>query len=93
MQALKTASTRKEEFYVAVDSNLGAVVGAEDGAIDSIPGNEGRIAKAWVNVRGGLRVFLVYFWHSEGWTPRNEALLQDSGEESKSNQAPLVGRV
>ena len=62
--------------FVAVDSNTGAVVGVEDGAIDSIPGNAGRIAQAWVNVRGGLRVFSVCFWHSEGWTPRNEALLK-----------------
>ena len=31
---------------VAVDSNLGAVVGVEEGAIDSIPGNEGIIAQA-----------------------------------------------
>ena len=61
---------------VAVDSNLGAVVGAEEGAIDSIPGHEGRIAQAWVNVRGGLRVFSVYFWHSECWAPRNEALVE-----------------
>ena len=53
-----------------------AVVGVEEGAIGSIPGNEGRIAQVWVNVRGGLRVFSVYFWHSEGWTPRNEALLE-----------------
>ena len=59
-----------EGVFVAIDSNLGAVVGAEEGAIESIPGNEGRIAQAWVNVRGGLRVFSVYFWHSEGWTPR-----------------------
>ena len=22
-----------------------------------------------------MRVFAVYFWHSEGWTPRNEALM------------------
>ena len=35
---------------VAVDSNLGAVVGAEEGAIKSIPGNEGRIAQARMNV-------------------------------------------
>ena len=62
--------------FVAVDSNLGAAMGAEEGAIDSIPGNKGRIAQALVNVRGGLRVFSVYFWHSEGWTPRNEALLE-----------------
>ena len=50
---------------VAIDSNLGAVVGAE-GAIESIPRNEGRIDQAWVNVRGGLRIFAVYFWHSDG---------------------------
>ena len=37
---------------VAVDSNLGAVVGVEEGTIGSIPGNEGRIAQAWVSVRG-----------------------------------------
>ena len=37
---------------VAVDSNLGAVVGEKEGAVKSIPGNEGRIAKVWVNVRG-----------------------------------------
>ena len=43
--------------FVAIDSSLGAVVGAEEGAIESIPGNEGRLAQAWVNVRGGLRIF------------------------------------
>ena len=32
--------------FVAVDSNLGAVVGTEEGAVESIPGNEGRIAQA-----------------------------------------------
>ena len=40
--------------FVAVDSNLGAVVGVEEGTISSIPGNEGRSAQARVNVRGGL---------------------------------------
>ena len=51
-------------------------MGAEEGAIDSISGNEGRIAQAWISFRGGLRVFSVYFWHSEGWTTRTEALLE-----------------
>ena len=37
--------------FVAIDGNLGAVVGKEEGAVDSIPGNEGRISQAWVNVR------------------------------------------
>ena len=64
------------EVFVAVDSNLGALVGAEEGAIDSIQGNEGRIAQAWVNVRGGLCVFSVYIWHTEGWTRGIEALLE-----------------
>ena len=32
---------------VAIDSNLRAVVGAEEGAIESIPGSERRIALAW----------------------------------------------
>ena len=62
--------------FVAVDSCLGAVTGKEVGAVESIPGKEGRIAHAWVNVPGGMRVFSVYFWHSESWTRRNEALLE-----------------
>ena len=28
------------------------------------------------NVRGSMWVLSVFFWHSEGWTPRNEALLE-----------------
>ena len=64
--------------FVAVDSNLGAVV--------SIPGNEGTIAQACVNVRGGLRVFSVYFWHSDGWTPRNEALLEAVVRQAKTTR-------
>ena len=32
--------------FAAVDSNMGAVVGAEEGTIESIPGTEGRIAQA-----------------------------------------------
>ena len=69
MQAVRIASTW------TVDSNLGAVTGKEEGAFASIPGNEGRIDQAW-HVRGGMRVFSVYFWYSEGWTPRNEALME-----------------
>ena len=76
--------------FVAVDSNLGAVLGEEEGAIDSIPGNEGRIAQEWVNVRGGLRVFSVYFWHSEGWTPRNEALLEAVMKRARTTGYPCL---
>ena len=65
-------------------------MGVEGGAIDSIPGNEGRIAQAWVNVRGGLRVFSVYFWHSEGWTPRNEALPEAVVKQSNTTGHPWL---
>ena len=62
--------------------------------IESIPGNEGRIAHAWVNVRGGLRIFSVYFsvyfWHSEGWTPRNEALLEAVLKRTRTTKHPWL---
>ena len=69
---------------------MGAVVGAEEGAIESIPGNEGRIALAWANVRGGLRVFSLYFWHSEGWTLRNEALLEAVLKQARTTRHPWL---
>ena len=75
---------------VAIDRNLRAVVGAEEGAIESIPGKEGRIAQAWVNVRGGLRIFAVYFWHSEGWTSRNEALLDAVLKRTRTTKHPCL---
>ena len=59
---------------MAVDSNLGVAVGVEEGAIGSIPGNECRIAQVCENVRGGMRMFAAYCWHTEGWFPRNEAM-------------------
>ena len=76
--------------FVAIDSNLGAVVGAEEGAIESIPGNEGRIAQAGVNVRGGLRIFSVCLWHSEGWSSRNEALLEAVLKRNRTTKHPWL---
>ena len=32
----------------------------------------------------GLRIFSVYFWHSEGWTSRNEALLEKNSDHEAS---------
>ena len=37
--------------------------------------NEGNIAQICVNCKGGLQMFAFFFWHREGWTARNEALL------------------
>ena len=75
-QAVRGRKRASGGVFVAVDSNFGAVVGAEEGSIASISSNEGRIAQAWLHARGGLRVFSVCFWHSEGWTPRNEACVR-----------------
>ena len=76
--------------FVAIDSNLGAVVGAEEGTIESIQGSEGRIAQAWVNVREGLRIFSVYFWHSEGWTPRKRSHHGSGAEKSSDHEASMA---
>ena len=74
---------------MAIDSNLGAVV-AEEGAIESIPEIERRNAQAWVNVRGGSRIFSVYFWHSEGWTPKDEALLEAVRKRARTTRHPWL---
>ena len=51
---------------MAVNSNLGAAVGAEEGAIESTPGNEGRIAQSTGERQRRFAYFSVYFEHSEG---------------------------
>ena len=60
---------RKDEIESSEKPSRDRRVFAAD--VKSIPGNAGRIAQALVNVRGGMRVFAVYFSHSEGWTPRD----------------------
>ena len=79
-----------QAVFVSVNSNLGAVVAAEERAIGSISGNEGRIAQAWVNVRGGVRVFSMCFWHSDGWTPRNELLLEAVVKQAQTTRHPWL---
>ena len=43
-----------------------------------------------MNVRGGLRVFSVLFCHSEGWTPRNEALLEAVLKKATTTRHPWL---
>ena len=64
---VKVESTRQEEFLWQSTASWEQLLEQKE---------EGRGAQAWANVRGGLRVFSVYFRHSESWTPRNEALLE-----------------
>ena len=62
--------------FVAINNDLGADTDKETSCVRILFGNEGRILQAWVIVRGGMRVFAVYFWYSEGWTPRNEGFME-----------------
>ena len=41
-------------------------------------------------VKGGLRVFSVYSWHSEGWTPRNEAWLEAVLKQARTTGHPWL---
>ena len=59
-------STHQEAFFVAIDSNLGGVVGEKEEAVASVLGNKGRIAQAWVNVAWRYENFAAHFWHTEG---------------------------
>ena len=43
--------------------------------------HQGRIAMAWTPILRALTVFSVYFYHSEGWTERNQQLLGLLGDE------------
>ena len=89
-QAVRIKKHTSGGICVAIDSNLRAVVGTEEGAIESIPGSERRIALAWVNVRGGLRIFSVYIWHPEGWTSRTEVLLEAVLKRTRTTRHPWL---
>ena len=75
-QAVRIVSTHQEESLLQSTATWEQLWERKKGAIDSITGSEGRVAQAWVTDTGGLRFFSVYFWYLEGWTPRNEALLE-----------------
>ena len=46
-----------------------------------------------MNVRGGLRIFSVYFWRSEEWSSRNEALLEAVLKRTRTTRHPwLIAR-
>ena len=46
---------------------MAVLIGKEERAVMSMPGNERRVAQAWVHVRGGMRVFAVQLRHSVQW--------------------------
>ena len=62
----------------------------EEGAVESIPGNEGRIAQAWVKVRGMLQVFALYIGHSEDWTLRDDPLMEAVVKHAATSRDPML---
>ena len=43
-----------------------------------------------VNVRGGMRMFAAYFWHTEGWSPSNEAVLEAVLKSARTTKHPWL---
>ena len=80
----------REESKWRLDPEGEAVVGEEEGAVMSIPANEGKIALVWVNVRGGMRIFAAFFWHSGRWSPRNEAILEAVLKRARTTTQPWL---
>ena len=37
-----------------------------------------------------MRVFAVYFWHSAGWTPRDEALMEAVVKQARTTRYPWL---
>ena len=73
---------------------LGAVVGAEEAAMESIPGNEGRIAQARVNCKrrfACLRGLLSGI--PTGWSSRNEALLEAVMKRTRDHKASMADNM
>ena len=47
--------------FLAIDSTLGAVVDKEEGSVHVHPRECRRFTQSWANVRGGMRIFYLYF--------------------------------
>ena len=56
-------------------------------AVMSIPGNEGRIAQAMGECQRKLRIFSVYFWHSDA---ENEAILAAVLKRARTTKHPWL---
>ena len=77
--------------FVATENGLEVVVVLEEGRLCLFLGMRGGSpAQAWVNVKGGLRVFAVYFWHSEGWTLRYAALMEFFVKQTRTTRQPWL---
>ena len=75
--------------FVAVDSNLGVVVGETEGAVTSNPGNEGRITKAWVKCAWVHEFFSILGAYG-GMVPKKRSHFGGGAEESQSHSTSMA---
>ena len=89
-QAVRIGSVRQEEFLWQSTATWEQLWEQKKEQFYQSQATMGRLAQAWVNVGGGLLVFSVYFWHSEGRTARNEALLEAVVRQAKTTRHPWL---
>ena len=51
---------------------------------------KGELPLVWVNVRGSMRMFAACFWHTEGWSPRNEAIQEAVLKRARTTKHPRL---
>ena len=89
-QGKQTRSTRQgASASLLIDGALSPVVNKENGAVKTVPGNEGRIVRH--NVKGGLQVFAIYFWHSEDG--RSATKHESCETADKANAVSMAGSL
>ena len=76
--------------FVAIGSCLGAVVDKEEGVATSVPGDEGRIVQAWVNVRRVCGVFFCHVFMVRGRMDENEALMEAVVKQARTTRHPWL---
>ena len=66
----ETGRCRSGGVLIAIVCHLAGVIAQKVGVDVAEEENRGRIAE------GGLYVFAINIWHTEGWSPRNEVLME-----------------
>ena len=84
MQAARVASTRRSD---------GAVFDEEDWAAMSSPGNEGRVAQAWVNVRRGVPCFCRVLLALRRMDTEEWGVDGSSGQAGETHQASVAQKA
>ena len=74
---------------MAIDSNLGVVIGRAEGAVESIPGNEGLTRPGKGQCARRYACFLCKFLALGRWDPEERSFTGSSGEAGEDNKAPM----